>query len=38
MREPTISRNYAETLVALARRANDLEGWGGMMDEVVDAI
>lgn len=38
MREPTISRNYAETLVALARRANDLEGWGGMMDEVVGAI
>ena len=38
MREPTVARNYAETLVALARRANDLEGWGQMIDEVARAI
>lgn len=38
MREPTIARNYAETLVALARRAGDLEGWGVMIDEVVGAV
>jgi F-type H+-transporting ATPase subunit delta len=38
MREPTIARNYAETLVALAQRANDLEGWGAMMDEVAQAM
>jgi F-type H+-transporting ATPase subunit delta len=28
MRESTIARNYAEALLALARKANDLEGWG----------
>lgn len=38
MREPTISRNYAEVLVELARRASDLDGWGGLMDEVADAV
>jgi F-type H+-transporting ATPase subunit delta len=38
MREPTIARNYAETLVALAQRADDLEGWGAMIDEVVNAV
>lgn len=38
MREPTIARNYAETLVALAHRADALEGWGAMMDQVVDAV
>ncbi|HEU4563542.1 MAG TPA: ATP synthase F1 subunit delta [Gemmatimonadaceae bacterium] len=38
MREPTIARNYAETLVALARKANDLEGWGAMIHDVADAI
>jgi F-type H+-transporting ATPase subunit delta len=38
MREPTIARNYAETLVALATRAGELDAWGAMLDEVVDAI
>lgn len=38
MRESTIARNYAEALVSLARRANDLEGWGQMIDEVAQAV
>jgi F-type H+-transporting ATPase subunit delta len=38
MREPTIARNYAEVLVELARRANDLDGWGSMIDEVAAAV
>jgi F-type H+-transporting ATPase subunit delta len=38
MREPTISRNYAETLVALAQKADDLDGWGTMITEFADAI
>lgn len=38
MRESTIARNYAETLVSLAERAGDLDGWGSMIDEVSDAI
>jgi F-type H+-transporting ATPase subunit delta len=38
MREPTIARNYADTLVALARKANDLEGWGVMIQDVADAV
>lgn len=38
MRESTIARNYAETLVALAERAGDLDGWGTMIDEVAGAI
>jgi F-type H+-transporting ATPase subunit delta len=38
MREPTIARNYAETLVALAERAGDLDGWGETISEVADAI
>jgi F-type H+-transporting ATPase subunit delta len=38
MREPTIARNYAETLLALASKANDLEGWGAMMTDVADAV
>ena len=32
MREPTIARNYAETLLALAQKAGDLTGWGEMID------
>jgi F-type H+-transporting ATPase subunit delta len=28
MRETTIARNYAEALLALARKADDLDGWG----------
>ena len=38
MREPTIARNYAETLVALARKANDLHGWGAMISDVANAL
>ena len=38
MREPTIARNYAETLVALAQKAGDLDGWGAMISDVASAI
>jgi len=38
MRETTISRNYAEALFELAKKANDLRGWGAMMTEVAEAI
>ncbi len=38
MREPTIAANYAEALVALARKAGDLSGWGKMIQDVADAI
>jgi F-type H+-transporting ATPase subunit delta len=38
MREPTIARNYAETLVSLAERADDLDGWGQTICEIADAI
>jgi F-type H+-transporting ATPase subunit delta len=38
MRDITIARSYAETLVELARRAGDLDGWGAMIDEVAGAV
>ncbi len=38
MRDSTIARNYAETLLELARRANDLEGWGKMIMDVATAL
>lgn len=38
MREITIARSYAATLVELARRAGDLDGWGAMIDEVASAV
>jgi F-type H+-transporting ATPase subunit delta len=38
MREPTIAKNYAETLLELAQRAGDLRGWGEMVDQVSDAM
>lgn len=38
MREPTIARNYAETLLELAQRAGDLTGWGEMIDGVGNAM
>ncbi|MEP7065630.1 MAG: ATP synthase F1 subunit delta [Gemmatimonadota bacterium] len=38
MRETTIARNYAETLVSLAQRASDLDGWGETIAEVADAV
>jgi F-type H+-transporting ATPase subunit delta len=38
MREPTIARNYAETLLELAQRSGDLRGWGEMIDSVGNAM
>ena len=38
MREPTIARNYAETLLELAQKAGDLRGWGEMIDRIGDAM
>jgi F-type H+-transporting ATPase subunit delta len=38
MREPTIAKNYAEALLELARRGNDLRGWGEMIDGVANGI
>ena len=38
MRETTIARNYAETLLALAQKADDLRGWVSMITDVADAM
>lgn len=38
MRQATIARNYAETLLELARRAEDLRGWGAIIQSIADAI
>jgi F-type H+-transporting ATPase subunit delta len=38
MRDSTIARNYAETLLVLARRAEDLRGWGKILTDVSSAI
>ncbi len=38
MRDTTIARNYAEALLALARKANALESWGTLMAAVSDAV
>jgi F-type H+-transporting ATPase subunit delta len=38
MRDATIARNYAETLLELARRAGDLQAWGQAIDDVADAM
>ncbi|HVX42174.1 MAG TPA: F0F1 ATP synthase subunit delta [Gemmatimonadaceae bacterium] len=38
MREPTIARNYAETLLELARKSGDLGAWGEMIDQVAAAM
>jgi F-type H+-transporting ATPase subunit delta len=38
MREPTIAQNYAETLLELARREEDLRGWGEMIQRVAEAM
>jgi len=38
MRETTIARNYAEALLELARKANDLRGWGEIIDSVANGI
>jgi F-type H+-transporting ATPase subunit delta len=38
MREPTIARNYAETLLTLAQKDGDLRGWGEMLQTVADTM
>ena len=38
MRDTTIARNYAETLLELARRNGNLRGWGQLIDEVASAM
>ena len=38
MRATTIARNYAEALLVLARKANDLDGWGLAINGVVTAM
>lgn len=38
MRDATIARNYAETLLELARRNGDLRAWGQLADEVAEAM
>jgi F-type H+-transporting ATPase subunit delta len=38
MRDSTIARNYAETLLVLATRAEDLRGWGKMLTDVATAM
>lgn len=38
MHEHTVARNYAEALLALARKANDTLGWGHMLQRVADAM
>ena len=38
MRNQTIARNYAEALLSLAQKANDLDGWGAMVGGLSDAV
>jgi F0F1-type ATP synthase delta subunit len=38
MREPTIARNYAETLLELARKDGDMSAWGDMIQSVADGM
>ena len=38
MRQTTIAKNYAEALLELAKRANDLRGWGTLIHGIADAI
>lgn len=38
MRAATIARNYAEALLELAKRANDLRGWGALIEAMADAM
>lgn len=38
MRETTIAHNYAEALFALARKAEDLDGWGTAINGVAMAV
>lgn len=38
MRDVSIARNYAEALLALARKANDTTGWGALVGALGDAV
>jgi F-type H+-transporting ATPase subunit delta len=38
MRDATVARNYAEVLLELARRAEDLPGWGKLIQDVASAM
>jgi F-type H+-transporting ATPase subunit delta len=38
MRDTTIARNYAETLFALATKAEDLRGWGKLIGDIAAAM
>jgi F-type H+-transporting ATPase subunit delta len=38
MRDSTIARNYAETLLELARRAEDTAGWGKLIRDVAAGV
>jgi ATP synthase, F1 delta subunit len=38
MRDATVARNYAEVLLTLARRAEDLPGWGKLIQDVSSAM
>jgi len=38
MRDTTIARNYAEAVLDLARKANDLRGWGEMLESIANAV
>ena len=38
MRGTAVGRNYAQTLLTLAQRANDTAGWGAMIGDVADAM
>jgi F-type H+-transporting ATPase subunit delta len=38
MRDTTIARNYAEALLALAKKADDLQAWGRLIDDVAAAM
>lgn len=38
MRDSSIARNYAEALLSLARKANDLDGWAKMIADFASAV
>jgi F-type H+-transporting ATPase subunit delta len=38
MHETTVARNYAEALLALASKAQDVTGWGKLITDVADAV
>jgi len=38
MNESTIGRNYAEALLALARKSGDVEEWGELLDGIATAM